>query len=89
MYKELDIVPSTELLGLSQKQRLHLSLLVLLVIPGIRVSLFKLFPTRSIKYLFLVPAGQVFVVEFLVRSPRISVNRFLVACLVEIVSIVI
>jgi hypothetical protein len=89
MYEELNIVLSAELLRLSPKQRLLLSLLVLLVIPSIRVTLFKNLPTRSIKYLFLVPAGQVFVVEFLFRSPRISVNHVLVTCLVVAVSIVI
>jgi hypothetical protein len=89
MYEELNILLSTEILQLTQKERLNLSLLILLVIPSIRVSLFKFLSLNSIKYLFLVPAGQVFIVEFLVRSPRICVNHFLIACLVETVSIAI
>ncbi|PMD64517.1 uncharacterized protein K444DRAFT_608998 [Hyaloscypha bicolor E] len=82
MYEELNTVLSAELVSLSPKQKFFLSLLLLFVIPSIRVTIFKFLPSSSIKHLFLFPAAQVFVVEFLFRSPSISVSHVLVTFLV-------
>jgi hypothetical protein len=87
MYEDLNTVLSAELVSLSPKQQFFISLLILFVIPSIHVILLKYLPASSIKHLFLVPAGQVFVVEFLFRPSSISVSRVVVTCLVVAVSV--